>query len=553
MTMSDTRSASEFWRSRLLLLAVLVLQSLYFLSHARDASLHRDEASDYFIAISSWPELVHQFATDWDPYVFLLAQRFWLALVGHSPQHVRSLSWLSLMLATVVMFRVARRWFGNERDAGAAAVFFGCAHPMLTVAVGYARPYTMALLTGLWCFDRLQLYLDRPDRRRAAWLFVAALCFGNIQPVNYALAAAISLWLGWRIVRRSIADWRALWWREGLLPVLVLAVAAAPSLVQALRFAASETGMAAVPAEALSISYLSRVMYGGLLTIFSLLPQVLQYAADDNISGWLRALPAGRGWWCLVVVLPVLAWACAAWWRALGALRARSQLLECLILSAVPLLLLGLGSFVIDRLAIPFRSYSATALGLCLLLTGLLRAFPAVLSLAVVLVLLRAAAVWTFFNLGSPGRWSDARDAAAFMTGQEQPTDLVVLANPALGPSFHYAHGGTPAEVALPYEHPVRYWNDIQLWRDLTTPGFEKPALQRVADALAAGRRVWFVWGGGSLDAPPEAWHPYFAPAAYRAARTLLDERARMVTNAWFERTGDPYRVELHEPREKSP
>ena len=72
---------------------------------------------------------------------------------------------------------------------------------------------------------------------------------------------------------------------------------------------------------------------------------------------------------------------------------------------------------------------------------------------------------------------------------------------------------------------------------------------EQVAEAAAAGRRVWWVWGGEELADDPSEWHPYYAPRIYTAVREVLTQYFDEVKSARFDRTIEPYRVELYAPR----
>lgn len=541
------------WGARWVLLTVLALQALYFATHVRAPVLYRDEANDYFTATASWPDLARQFVSDWDPYVSMLAERAWVAVFGGSEFALRGLSCASFMLATFLMFRLARGWFRDEWAAAAAATFFGTAGPMLSLSIGYARPYAMASLTSVWVFLRLRAYLEQPDARRLAWFALAAVCFGNMVPGNYAFAAALVAWGGVRMIGMPAPRGRDVWARHLVVIPAVLGLAALPSMVQALRFASVETGMSAASTEHFGLGYFAATAYRMLISLFGPLHAATFYATDDNPGGWMRGLAAGRGWLAPALLAPLLVVMLRPWLRDLRQRGETRRVLEALLLFAVPIVLLTLGSFRIERLVAPHRAHAAMAIGACLLVVGMLRGSRALVMTCIALVLLRTAAAWTFHGDRWAGRRSDARDAAEAIASQAGAGDLVVLSNPAIGPTFHYYYRGPGPEIALPYDHPVLYWNDIQLWRDLHDEDLLARTLARLEQALAAGERVWFVLGGVKPDFPIERWEPYYAPAAVKACREIFAARSRLATNMTFATTAEPYQVELYIAQEPAP
>lgn len=168
------------------------------------------------------------------------------------------------------------------------------------------------------------------------------------------------------------------------------------------------------------------------------------------------------------------------------------------------------------------------------------------------ITILQSASVLLFYQDEEPGMKSDAKAAAAWMQPQVNEDDVILLANPAIGPSFHYYFNGAGREVALPFDGPVLYWNDIQLWKDLNRPGLDEEAEARVAAAFHEGRRVWFVWGGGLMDESSASWHPYFAPRSFEGARRAFHRYFNAITGESFEQTTEQFHVELYEPKAAS-
>ncbi len=533
-----------------LLSAAALLQLGFFSRHVDAPVFFRDEANDVFTSGARGVALLRHFMADWDPYAWILALRAWTALFGASEMAARGLCAAALLAALFLFHRFASRWFGDPLQGAAAAVLVGLGAPMMHTAIGYARPYALSLLSSVWMLDRTLALLRRPDRIRYVLFAVAAACFGNIQPVNYGLAAGLAAWIGWARLSRGVRSGSN--WRAALFPILLMGLTAAPSLIQAIRFGRSETGLDAVDAAFLGPGYFARVALEWTASLFPLAQALIFYNFDDDPVGWAQALRPGSGAWPALLV--------AFLWGVTGfhwlARRDRRDVahywIPILFLILAPLAVLGWGSTRVDRLATPVRAFAAYGPGLALMLVMAARnCRPALWALAL-LTISRSAAALLFLQDEPVGRRSDAREAAAWMA-DVRADDVVLVANPALGPSFHYYYRGPAREVVLPYDGPVLYWNDLQLWKDLQRADIGPRAAARVAQAAEEGRRIWWIWGGVAMETSPDEWHPYYAPAAYRAVRAELAGRYRLVRSGRFESTGEPYRVELHEPAGEVP
>jgi hypothetical protein len=165
-----------------------------------------------------------------------------------------------------------------------------------------------------------------------------------------------------------------------------------------------------------------------------------------------------------------------------------------------------------------------------------------------VLTVARTAAALAFFQEGHPGLRSDARAAAEWVASMAASEDIVLLANPAIGPSFHYYYHGPGREIALPYTGPVLYWNDIRLWKDLNRPGLQEEAAALVRKSKDEHRRVWLIWGGVSLSQPTEYWQPFYAPRSFAGARAVLEEQFRLERSNTFNTTQEPFAILLYAP-----
>lgn len=528
------------------LAVVLLLQISYFIRHVRDGVLYRDEANDVFTANLPWSELVRFFCSDWDPYVWIITLRLWTGIWGTSEIAARSLPAVAFCAATLIFFRIARRLFGDREEAIAATTIFGLAPPMLTNAIGYARPYALALLTTVWMLDRLMAVLERPSTTRLVFLGLSALAFGNIQPVNYGVAPAFVAWSIWASFATNRDRVERL--RLGISVPAIIGVAALPSLVQSLRFGAAETGMAALSPEQFGIVYLIKILWSWTNASVPAIGVFLMYAFDDNPADWLHRVFAKELWWpALLGIVPIL-WGLSHWVRHICQNVPRSIVLPALLMLILPLIILSFGSLKVERLTTPLRAYSAFGPGLAILMAVLMIRLPFLLSAVSVLSIARASAALLFLWDEPIGKRSDARDAVAWISDLME-SDLVLVANPALGPSFHYYSRGSFREIVLPYEGPVLFWNDLQLWKDVKSGTAAKRVEEILFRAADQNRRVWWIWGGVDLAEPPERWAPFYLPDAYQAAQRTFRERFLLKRSAAFNQTLEPFHIELYSPR----
>jgi len=529
-----------------MLLVTLFVQYGFYRIHITDAVLYRDEANDCFTARETWGALIHLFTTDWDPYAWIIGLKFWTWIFGTSEAALRGLCLFSLMCSTVVMFKLFRRWGGDSGSAFAAASLLGLGTPMLLVSVGYARPYALSLLFSVVILERYFAVRESPSRFNFVMFGIAALLFGNIQPVNYALAAAlvvVSLMDAFSYRDQKIPLIRHLFILPGIMGLLAL-----PSLIQSFRFSAIDTGLPGAGGNMPLPVWIGVVAYRSLTSVIPLGHTLLQYATDEHPAGIINALINRPG------NAASLAWLLSA--AATGIFlfisvkkhAVNRRMLEAMVLMTIPLVLLALGSMKIDRISVPYRSYAAMAPGMIMLLVLVLRNSRPILWAVVILAVLRSSSMLIFDQYERPGIKSDIKEAMVWMSPQVEETDLILLANPAIGPTFHYYSEYAGREIVLPYQGPVLYWNDIQLWKDLNRPELDREAENLITTASLQNKRVWFVWGGAHLDESTSTWHPYYAPHSYDGARRALHRYFMNAASASFERTAEPFHIELHIP-----
>lgn len=523
------------------LVAVLAIQVGYFAGFARDPVFWRDEAATVQLAAEAWGPMWSTFVDDWKTYSHSLALTLWVALFGIGETAARAFSLASCMLATWLLYRGLARDMEDRLLALLGASLFGLSPLLLTFLLGNAAAYAFAMLTCVWAWERMLAL--RPEAKPSAWLWfgLAALLMLNAQPVNFAFAAALVLVWARRQAPACMAGGFA-WWRLALLPG-VLAVAALPTLIQAVRFAGAETGCGRIPLSDLSFGYFARIGWAAINNFSHLPAHLLNFVTDDNAGRFLReglrALPA----WIYPVVLAL---SVVVLWGVGRSAGRGSRWIDAVTLLVVPICVLGIGGLGNDRLVVPFKNYSAFPVGCAALAVMLFaRARPA-LACLVVLVAWRSISALPWFMESGPGRAGDGRDAAAYVASRERPGDVVVLANTALSPAFSYYYHGGARQVHHPYDHAIKYYNIVRMYADQGDAALRGRTISIVEGAARAGQRIWFITGGTPEPLPPHRW---YSPDDLPLIRAALARHFEPAGRQTFATTWEPFDVSLWEPR----
>ncbi len=432
-----------------LLLWALVLHALFFGSAG---ALWRDEANSAAQAqLPSWRALRESLHYDSFPILYPALLRAWSgAGPGASDRTLRFLGLLTgLALAGSVW--AAGRVLGSRRPV--VATLLVSAGPLIVAEADSVRPYGIGLLFLVWTCAALGRCAAGAT---AGWLATAAACAVLCVQAGYTNAVPIGvLTLCAAAAARPGAGRRARW--ALFLPGAAAALSLAP-YYPALRTAAGWAGIVRQPVDWAAFS--GRFLDG----------RSLVFAAV-----WAAA--------CTLAAAAVLGHGGAP--RRLGP-RAATDLYCRLVAAAVLPAQLGL---IWLQGVPPFPRYFLPALvPLALAVDVLGRASRWRVPFALLGALLTAVPSWSALDL----RRTNADAAAALLTAQAAPQDLVVLSPWFLHPSFQRYYRGRAEWVMAPVleRAPVMRY-DLVKKAMLGGPGDEPAAA--IAAALRRGGAVWLV------------------------------------------------------------
>jgi hypothetical protein len=225
------RHRSRFW---IVITGLLLLVAASRLTRLTDLTMNRDEVWSVWQTFGTPTQIILWTPYDWPP-LYYLALAAWRSVASMYPAALRAFSTLMFPLGAVFLFRVMRRWRGQQAGLLViltyAALGFGI---MLSLEVrGYAL--LLALLPlALWLTVR---YFDRPSERRALPLALALAAMFYTSLTSFG--AFVMLGVFTLIVYRR-AVWR--WWLPGLIAVVLAAPEAlAKSQVATTRVQATQT------------------------------------------------------------------------------------------------------------------------------------------------------------------------------------------------------------------------------------------------------------------------------------------------------------------------
>lgn len=541
----DSPSLTGEWRllGSACLAAVLWLQWRYFALSLRNPVLHRDEANDIFTALQSWPDLLRHFATDWVPFVYLLALKIWMGLLGSGEIAVRSLSLISTWGACLVLYRALRNWWGHLAAAAGVTMLGLSAVVLQYPVVDFARPYAMALLCSCWTFERFVALTRAPVLRNWIWFGLAAALAANIQPVNLGFLATLPVG-AWVLELRRNGRVAGTWSRPLRIAALLLLVSL-PTVVQAVRFREGQGDERADLSGGVARYYAGHAMrMAGWVAPW--IQGAANYAADDDLAGLPRNLAHQTPPDVLLLSLAVVV---AAAWLVATRRRWTGEDLVALCMAAgcvLYLLTAGIGN---ARMMVSWKCYSGLAVGVATATAAVIRPSRALLAILALATIMRAGAAYGSVARSKTGQLSDAKDAAAYIAAGEQEGDLVVLANLVLSPTFSYYYQGHSRQWHHPYDGPLKVWHATRLWRHVGEPWRVTRTVDAVREAAARGQRIWLVTGDvDEARHPPERWHRWYSPDAHMALMDVLGATCRLSESRSFHATAESYRVTLYLP-----
>jgi 4-amino-4-deoxy-L-arabinose transferase-like glycosyltransferase len=458
---------------------------------AGSSGLWRDEGLFLFVVDSPTVASMLEFLRlhESHPPLFYLLMRFWRALVGRSLETAQMLPVLLGVMQVPVTYLVGTRMF--SRRAGLLAVVLVAFSPALVYYSVLVRPYSLLPLLGL--VSTYYLWSGLRGGGRRAWLGYVLATLMMAYTHNWTLVfwmahgVLVCAWFCWFRGPGTIIRG----WALAQLGILVGYVPWVPVFVDQARIG----GHLPAPVDSLYRLKLSVGMLNAVLSPFhsQALTALLGIALVAAVV-WLehrrsRSTPEDRAQWPAVVLLAALPF--VAWVIAL-VLSGRTNLLHerCLVITTPCFLL-------------------AVAQALAMLTPTGNPALPALLVLVLVAADVRAIAIRSHFIR------SNAREMAAAVAAQVQPSDLVVIAPEALASSFNLYFRPDNAQINYPHEGRVeamQFDHFLERWAD---PRAMKRILARLDQAQRQGRRVWLILERSGLrdNVPPPDVAPSLATA----------------------------------------
>ncbi len=434
-------------------------------------SLWRDEAiSWHYVRDTTLPNLVSTLIDDelhpplW--YIVLYLDRLGL---GQSEFSLRFQAALSSLLLIPLGYVLGKRLFSPA--LGLINALLVALSPFLLRYAQEARSYSFLALLAAASFYALCRWQSRPTTRRtlvfsvvmAAALYTHHWAFFLLVAFNLC----VLLWIVWGGGQGLLSKWLL---ANALIAVLYLPWL--PILLQQLSYDTSWMYSHEPPAQLLWLTFRAWT------------------------ASW-RATP----FFLLLIALAVLV-AITPWF--FGAARLRrpdAQVLAVLIVCLIPIVsAIALSQrkpiYKPDRYTIIV--YPAFSLLLASGLAALRR--PVLVAIAVCLV----AGLWLRKDITdlSTATFSTARDAAAYVSSDVGPQDVLVFAPDPIGQSFDYYYAGDQFSIGYANWDGPRRWH-IATWVDAWfEPGILDRTLAQIDSHLADGACLWLVYTPGPIAVP---------------------------------------------------
>lgn len=478
------------WLFALLGTGMVISLHWVFATHA--GGLWRDEVNTVSVAnLPSLRELWNHIEFDSFPVVWLLVIRFWSTITSNSDWSFRL---LGMAVATA---SIAALWI-NARAFKASFPFFALAllgvSPSIIRWGDSMRAYGFGILLILLTFGLVWKVVEKPGARSTGIATVVAVL--AVQTLYYNAFLLFALCMGGVAVSIRRRDWRC--------AVSVLAI--------------------------------------GAVAGFSLLPY---FAVFQRTQSWgpmfqypdLWQSGAGVKWFWMKVreALDPCGWFVSWIWVSLfvGALgfgiycviaqrklRERQSQLELVLFSTTAIVVGLVGYFLfLKKLAYPTQPWYYIAL-MAFLATALEATFSILAGtpvgrmarLAVFACILGTSSVPAFAIVQT--RMTNLDIIANQLMQTAEPDDMIIVCPWYFGITFNrYYHGKTPWETIPPIEDHRFARVDLFIKQmvnpDQTQP--VQPVLQKVAEALSGGHRIWLV---GAFQLPDEGKAPPVLPPA---------------------------------------
>jgi hypothetical protein len=443
--------------------------------------LWRDEAHAAELAqLASWREIIANLQWDSFPILSTALLRAWCYLPGGPSDE--GLRWFGLLIGVGIL---AGLWWMAYRAHGGppcVALLFWGLNPIAVRFGDSVRPHGLGLFWLVLVWSAVSNLVPAVVSRRGAssdsedanaltpvrwttWLLAGALAIAAVQTLfpNAVMLGAI-------LAAAAVAAICARRWGRALGLILVGAVAAASLLpyIPAIR-TASEWGV------------VSDAKSGGFANDFRLMYETLKFPGTFFSIAW-SVLPV------VLVAATVVAWFSGALAAKARRYRLLFALLAGLLGSGAYFALMARSSFLPQ----PWHWLPVLLLGALAAeqILGGWRAVPVARSGLLVLAVFTSAPL----NQWMLGRYVTNIDlAAAHLTAEARPGDLILIERWYWGVSFHrYYHGPTPW-VTIPPMQVINLHRYDLLQSQLQANDATAPIRESIATTLRAGGRVWMV------------------------------------------------------------
>src|SRR5579884_308826 len=453
---------------------------------AQRSGLWRDEG--LFLFIVRFPTLRDIFHFlhyhESHPPLFYLLMRGWQAVFGPSDAAALALPLLLGALFPIAVFLVGRVLFGLR--AALLATVFACVSPGLCAYSAQVRPYSLLPLLCLLSVFFVWQALQGQGKGAWGWYTLVTLCL--LYTHNWSWLVLLGEWVAVGLAGRLPALQPQ--GKEGkagsgrfVLCQVVLLVGYAPWM-PVLLYQARHAGFGPKP--------------------FAEMPSYLGYSL-----GIAFGMPRKLALLCLAALVVAVIWVLLRLLK--GEIQDKQErLLAVWLCLCVPLTALAASSILIVR-SDTLRPYTALIVVPCLLLAtsyGLVlltwsfrrspsdrRHAPHSLSAWMIVLAVGLVLLYQVGTVLRPDHFvkSNAREVALAVASQAQPSDLIVVAPEWLASSFNYYFASNNQQIDYPHEGKEGAISFADFAARLADPA----ALQRVegelAQAHAAGRRVWFL------------------------------------------------------------
>lgn len=534
------------------LIIALTIHILYHVAFQYDRSFWRDEAHAWNLSSATTGEFLRLFAFVEHQTSYLVFLRF-IYLLGGTIGTAALFSMVCAIGGAFCIYLVITRYIhlpGNKTLALNAATLSLLAHPLLHYSSHVIRPYSFAfLLQTLVCLLAFKAYANF-RRSTIILLFFIILLSVNAQPVNlvaaYGVAATwgLACLIDTRRNRVNLHDWRLVLLKLFSVPIMTIACSV-PMLIQSTRFSRAMKGVEpASEIGSLSINVFMKLIWQPVQGVATPIYDLYMFAfRHDPYINLIKLTQTPATLILLFIMLAITGILC---WRLIFRDRRFKRLLPVVFYFAVTTAGLSLASIFHIRMIEVLRSFSALGPSAICLSVWLIYQLRAWHHIVIFVIVMNAVVGFPSFSERRPGDISDARSVAEKIMDEELASDLILLANAQLGPSFALHYHGNLDQVCHPYGGSVPYWDMVELSRLADQPQRIEATLELIENARRNNRRVWFITSGSPAPEPERFW---YSPNSLITIENKLTESFDNLHHQTHRSRLEPMDVTLYAPR----